>query len=81
MGSMQKMLSQVRLPAEEKEEARSDLERVAELAQKPEPNKGLIIKRIDSLVNFLANSATIAVAAPQLIEMGHKAMEWAQMLF
>jgi len=81
LGSMQTLLSQVSLPAEEKDEAHSDLERVAELAQKPEPNKGLIIKRIDSLVNLLANSATIAVAAPQLIEMGRKALEWAQMLF
>ena len=78
---MRELLPQAGLQADELEEAREDLDKVTEQAEKPEPNKNILLKRIGSLKNFLESSATIAVAAPQLIELGKQALAWAQRLF
>ena len=69
------------MPAEEYAEVQEDLEKVQAEAAKPEPNRGILLKRLGSLVEFLANAATVAVSAPQLVEMGRQALEWAKALF
>jgi Caspase domain len=81
LARMTAILPQAGLPAEELQEVQEDLNRVEDQARKQEPNRNILLKRLDALVNFLANSATIAVAAPQLVEMGRQALEWAQRLF
>jgi hypothetical protein len=79
--ALRQTLSQTDLPPEEQNEVQDDLERVAQQTVDPKPNRNIILKRLDSVVNFLANAATIATAAPQLIEWGGKLLEWARTLF
>jgi hypothetical protein len=81
LGRIQAALPASGLPADELAEAQEDLTRVQTQAASPAPNRGLLLKRLDSLVNFLANSATIAASAPQLAQMASQALAWAQALF
>lgn len=78
---MSDLLPKVDLPKDDKSEIQEDLARVQSEAEKPEPNKRILLKRLGSVVEFLANTATVVTAAPQLVEMGQKALEWAKLLF
>jgi hypothetical protein len=75
------LLSRAGLPADELLEAQEDLAKVEAQARNAQPNRAIMIKRLDSLVNFLANSATVAATAPQLLELGRRALNWVSQLF
>ncbi|MCI0520647.1 MAG: hypothetical protein L0Z70_10395, partial [Chloroflexi bacterium] len=45
------------------------------------PGRALLFKRLAGVVEFLANSATLAASAPQLLEQAQQALEWAKRLF
>jgi hypothetical protein len=74
-------LEQSSLPEPERAGPSADLDDAADEAARPEPNRYRLLSRLAGVVEFLANSATIAVSAPQLVELGKKALEWAQALF
>jgi hypothetical protein len=79
--ALRQTLSQTGLPPEEQAEVQDDLERVAQQTVVPKPNRNIILKRLDNVVNFLANAATLATAAPHLIQWGRMLLEWAKTLF
>ena len=75
------LVPQANLSPEARTEIEDDLAKVQAEAAKPEPNRGILLKRLGSLVEFLANTATVITATPQLLEMGKQALEWAKALF
>jgi hypothetical protein len=78
---IQVILSQAGLDQETAQEIEDDLARAQQQASQPEPNGKIILKRLDSMVEFMANTATVLASAPQLYEMGQQALAWAQQLF
>jgi len=78
---MSQRVGQAGLAPAEAAEALADIERVQAEAAKPAPNRGILLKHLGGLVEFLANTATVTTAAPQLAEMGRQALEWARALF
>lgn len=74
-------LPQAGLNPQEQAEVEEDLARVAEQARAPEPNRQIILKRLRSAVDFMADAATVVAAAPHLIEQGRRLLEWAARLF
>lgn len=65
----------------EREELYKDLAAVQTQMAQPRPKGALIRKHLAGVVELLANSATIAVSAPQLVEQARQALEWARQLF
>jgi hypothetical protein len=78
---MRSLLDQASLSPEEQVTALPALEQALVEAEKPQPNRSKVLEHLQNLVEFLANSATIAATTPQLIEMGRRAIEWVEKLF
>lgn len=96
LGQLQRGLDQAPLPPQEQQELQGDLAaaqgQAAQLAVQvglppesqpaaPPPGRALLFKRLAGVVEFLADSATIAASAPQLLEQARRALEWARLLF
>lgn len=78
---MSDLLPKADLPEDDESEIKEDLGRVQREIETPKPNNRILLKTLGSVVEFLANTATVVTAAPQLVEMGQKALAWAKLLF
>lgn len=76
-----RLILQSGLPADQQEELQSDLAEVESEAGRSPPNRARILRRLGGVVEFLANSATVIAAAPQLVDTAKQLLEWARVLF
>ena len=81
LDQMKLLAGRAGLPPEEAAEVQADLEKIRAEASSPAPQRGRLLKHLGGLVEFLANTATVTTAAPQLVEMGKRALEWVKLLF
>jgi len=81
LAQIQGLLAHAELDEETVQEVAEDIAKVQEQASRPQPNKGIILKRLNSVVEFLTSSTAVLTEVTELYDMVQKAVAWATRLF
>jgi hypothetical protein len=81
LGEMRRLLPQSGLDKDTAQVVEGDFRVVEEQAQKPKPNRAIILGKLKGAAEALTAAATLAEAGQKLLPMAQKAAQWAGQLF